>query len=299
MTVRELDIDTIEIIPGRNLREIFETTDLEESMGALGLFHPVQVVMVDGGYVCNAGERRLRAARNLGWTRIEVKVLEGLDELDLELAAIDENIVRRDLSGPALDHALRRRKEIYLAKHPDTARGVAGGSTPEEGERTKSFAEDTAEKTGRTTRTIERSVRRAEKLSPKAMRAYQGGEINLTQADVIAGRSYDEQDRLVEQIKGLSVQDTRRVVAGELYDIETPAARRPISPVKLLEDLYNHGQRIAAILHTLKNCEDLGPEVIQSVQGLKDTLLEEFQEFDNAVVGRTDSAAPGEVEPPF
>ena len=36
MVMQELDISTIEIVPGRNLREDFDTSDLEESMGAGG-----------------------------------------------------------------------------------------------------------------------------------------------------------------------------------------------------------------------------------------------------------------------
>mgnify|MGYP001387068779 CR=1 FL=1 len=66
----------------------------------------------------------------------------------------------------------------------------------------------------------------------------------------------------------------------------------------MLEDLYNHGQRIAAILHKLKDCEDLGPEVIDSVEGLKDNLIEEFVEFAETVADRSD-ATPPVIEPPF
>ena len=300
MGVQEIDIDRIDIVPGRNLREHFDTTDLEQSMDSIGLLHPVQIVVVDGQYVCNAGERRLRAARKLGWTRITANILEGIDEVDAELAAIDENIVRKDLAGAILDKALKRRKELYLAKYPQTAQGFAGAAAvanPEE--KVKSFAEDTAEKTGRTARTIERSVRRAEKLSPKAMKAYESGSINLTQADVLAGRPFDEQDRLVEQIKGLSVQETRKIVAGDLYGIEDAPKARTVSPVKLLEDLYNHGQRIASILHKMKACEEIGEEVLASVEGLRENLIEEFDEFASAITQPAKSDLADDEIAPF
>ena len=205
-------------------------------------------------------------------------------------------------TGATLDKALRRRKELYLEKFPTSAAGTAGATAvnnPDE-EAVKSFADDTAEKTGKTARTVERSVRRAEKLSPKAMRAYEAGDINLTQADVLAGRPYDEQDRLVEQIKGKSVQETKKIVAGDLYDIDD--APRQISPVKLLEDLYSHGQRIAALLHKLKSHDECGPEVVLSVLGLKQNLLEEFEEFE-AGAGRdtpaTDNDADSTTNAPF
>ena len=289
MKVQRISVNDIEIVEGRNFREgEFVTADLEESMNALGLLHPIQVVPIDGGFILNAGERRLRAARKLGWSSIDAVVMAGIDEVDIELAAIDENIIRRDLQGASLDRALKRRKELYLQKYPQTAAHIAGGvarANGEEAERQKSFAEDTAEKTGKSSRTIERSVRRAERLSPATMKAYEAGQITQTQADILAGRPWEEQDLLISKVTGKSVEETRQIIAGEF---PSEHAEPDASPVKLLENLYMHGQKIVAILEQLTHLDNLDPEFIESVLNLQISLNEEFTTFADALEDKMD-----------
>ena len=62
-----------------------------------------------------AGARRLAACKQLGWTEIPATVVE-LYDIDLELAEIDENLIRMELT--ALDRAeqLERRKWIFGQK---------------------------------------------------------------------------------------------------------------------------------------------------------------------------------------
>jgi ParB/RepB/Spo0J family partition protein len=300
LTILDLEIASIEIDPHRNLRDEITTADLEESMRAIGLLHPIQVVpRAGGGYVLNGGERRLRAAMALGWETIEARVLEGGNEIDIELAAIDENIVRRDLQGASLDRALARRKELYLQKFPDTAAHVAGGKARAAGpevDRPRSFVEDTADKTGKSPRTIERSVRRAERLSPATMKAYEEGRITQSQADVLAGRPWEDQDRVLDHVVGRSVEETRRIVAGEPAE-SGPAETGP-GAMKHLEDLYMHGQKIVSVLEHLGRLRELDPEFVESVLNLRDSLNEEFDRFADHARGLNDGLAFPE-EPPF
>lgn len=299
MAVRELEISLIDIIPGRNLREEIVTSDLEESMAAIGLLHPIQVVPEGERFILNAGERRLRAAMILGWTSIDALILDSGDEVEIELAAIDENIVRRDLLGASLDRALARRKELYLQKFPETAAHVAGGvarAASPDTDRPRSFVEDTADKTGKSPRTIERSVRRAERLSPSTMKAYEEGRITQSQADILASRPWDEQDQLLDRVAGCSVEETRRVVSGdeEPVAVEEPA---DAGPIKHLEDLYMYGQKIVSILEHLGRQENLDPEYIESVLNLRENLHEEFERFAEAALAQGDTQFP--YEPPF
>lgn len=90
----------------------------------------------------------------LGWKEIPA-VSIGLDELQAELAEIDENLVRRDLSVLERAEHLARRKELYEAIHPETKHG---GDRKSETAKIKirnpdldsdSFVDDAAKKTGR------------------------------------------------------------------------------------------------------------------------------------------------------
>lgn len=283
--IRDIPLDKIAIDPDHNYREDMSTDDLEESMGAIGLLHPIVVARAEGDeadgerFVLNSGERRLRAAVKLGWASIQARIMEA-DAVSLELASIDENIVRRGLRGAALDRALARRKELYLLKFPETAQYVAGAhaaANPDQ-DRTRSFTEDTADKTGKSPRTIERSVRRAERLSPGTMQAYEQGRISQTQADILAGLPHQEQETILEHVVGKSVEETRSLVSGELERAGQDAAKAT-SPMQRLEELYMYGQKVVATLDALAKSGALDEELVVSVLNLQDTLNEEFTSF--------------------
>ena len=91
------------------------------------VFHPAWSKYsrtIDQGHTLIAGLHRLEAAKLLGWAEIDCTVTS-LDGLQAELAEIDENFIRNDLS--ALEHGemLLRRKEIYETLHPETRAGTA------------------------------------------------------------------------------------------------------------------------------------------------------------------------------
>jgi ParB family chromosome partitioning protein len=72
--------------------------ELAESMRTTGLLQPVVVRnAVDGKFELIAGERRWRAAEQLGWTEIDAVVREADDRTLLAMALV-ENLQRDDLS---------------------------------------------------------------------------------------------------------------------------------------------------------------------------------------------------------
>ena len=76
---------------------------------------------------CLAGLHRLEACRALGWATIPVTVV-ATDTLRNELAELDENLVRRQLTALQEADALAWRKELYEALHPETrSRTITGG----------------------------------------------------------------------------------------------------------------------------------------------------------------------------
>jgi ParB family chromosome partitioning protein len=76
-----------------------ELAELEASLGSSGLLQPITVRPAQGGrgYELIAGERRLRAATNLGWTEISASIKE-VDDRTLLTLALVENLQRADLN---------------------------------------------------------------------------------------------------------------------------------------------------------------------------------------------------------
>ena len=95
----EVDLDSI--VPGpMQPRTHFDETSLEslaESIKTHGVVQPLLVRRRDNGFELIAGERRWRAAKLAGLTRVPVVVKEVPDDSLLEIALI-ENIQREDLN---------------------------------------------------------------------------------------------------------------------------------------------------------------------------------------------------------
>ncbi len=77
-----------------------ELAELEASLRATGLLQPITVRPAGDGtaYELVAGERRLRAAINLGWTEIPA-VVKPIDDRTLLTLALVENLQRTDLDA--------------------------------------------------------------------------------------------------------------------------------------------------------------------------------------------------------
>ena len=103
--------------------------------------------------------------------------IRGLEGLRAELAEIDENFVRSDLTPLEFGELLLRRKEVYEALHPESVQTNQGGPfrgnqhqkvSDKMTQTTKSFAQDTAEKLCIGRRTVERQVQIAKNLTSEA-----------------------------------------------------------------------------------------------------------------------------------
>lgn len=98
---------------------------------------------------------------NAGWTMIPCSVLE-LSALDAELAEIDENLCRHELSTLERAECLARRKKLYEAKFPQAKHGgdrVSNAARDQVAESAVcSFATDTATRTGTSERTVREDV---------------------------------------------------------------------------------------------------------------------------------------------
>jgi ParB family chromosome partitioning protein len=85
--------------PRRNFRPA-EQLELKESLKSSGLLQPVAVRPKRGeidSYELIAGERRLRAASDLGWKSIDA-IVKNLDDREMLTLALIENLQREDLN---------------------------------------------------------------------------------------------------------------------------------------------------------------------------------------------------------
>ena len=123
--LRELPLASVKPNPyqPRTRMDQAELTDLANSMEASGLLQPVIVRPSDHGFELIAGERRWRAAQQLGWAKIPAVVREVDDRTLLTLALI-ENLQRDDLSPIDEASGYRRLGEEFQLGHAEIGKAV-------------------------------------------------------------------------------------------------------------------------------------------------------------------------------
>ncbi len=177
MKVVAIPLDQIDV--GERLREIDEdyATMLAESFKADGQRTPIEVRerSEDGKYRLIAGAHRIRAAQIAGLMTV-LAIVKTVTNDEAALLEIDENLIRHDLT--ALDRAtfLAKRKELYLKIYPETATG--GDRRSDQKHRfvflKEKFSEATAKRLGVSDGTIDRAIRRFNRITPKVRRMLSG-----------------------------------------------------------------------------------------------------------------------------
>jgi ParB-like chromosome segregation protein Spo0J len=188
---------------------------LMESIKVIGIFNPLRVraarKMVMGveadAYEVIAGGHRLRAASKLGLETVPCTVVND-DDLHAELAAIDENLCRADLSPAQRATATARRKQIYEDLHPETVhggnqQGPSGQFGHTEAER---FTGETAKATGKSERAVRRDADRGKNVAPDVL-------------DTVIGTHLDK-GAFLDDLKKLPPDEQRSKVARALASEE-------------------------------------------------------------------------------
>ncbi len=108
--------------PRKNFSEA-QLAELVESIKQYGIIQPLIVTKKSGGYELIAGERRLRAAKQLQLKTVPVIVREAKEQEKLELALI-ENLQREDLNPIETALAYRKLMEEFSMSQEDMAKRV-------------------------------------------------------------------------------------------------------------------------------------------------------------------------------
>ena len=193
----------IKINPGRRKVEAKDVQDLAKSISQVGLLNPITVTP---DHTLIAGNHRLEAAKLLEWTEIECTVCD-VSGLLVELAEIDENFVRVNLSPIEFGDLLLRRKKIYEALHPEAKHGGDRKSGEIKTAKCKldparSFVKDTAEKLGVNPSTVHRELQTAKNLTPEAKEIIRGSNADITKTDALklSRLAPDQQEQAATQL---------------------------------------------------------------------------------------------------
>lgn len=114
-----IDIDKIDLNPNQPREEFTdaELNELKNSIKEYGLLNPVTVKLSNDKqrYILIAGERRLRATKLLGESKIKASVIdkEDISNMDLAVLAIIENIQREDLNPVELSNSYQMLIDNY------------------------------------------------------------------------------------------------------------------------------------------------------------------------------------------
>ena len=231
-----INIDTI-AIPDR-LRLMCPNTieELAASFAEVGLLNPITVRPNEdgGGYILVAGRHRWLAAQRCEWKTIHCIVKRDLDADKAELAEIDENLIRAELSPAERALHVDRRKAIYEKLHPETKHGgdrksaKTKKSSRQVGDLKKRFTKDTAGKTGQSERSVQRDASRGENVAvlPDIVGTSldQGAEI-----DALAKLPVDEQRELAARARSGEKVSAKQTGSAEISTEDRQAAMAELS----------------------------------------------------------------------
>ena len=254
-----ISISEIKINPGRREALPERVAELAKSIAEVGLLNPVTL---DRANTLIAGLHRLEAAKLLGWSEVDCTV-SSLEGLQAELAEIDENFVRTDLSAIEYGEILLRRKEIYEALHPETIPTNQGGPfrgnqhlvvSDKMTQTTKSFVEDTAEKLGVGKRTVERQIQTAKNMTPEAKAIIRDSGAKVTKKDAmkLSRLEPEQQKDAASQLAAGEIRSMAEYQPPQETGTEEPAVEPP--PFKLSEQQFtSFKESVAALKDTEKD----------------------------------------------
>ena len=112
--VKDIDLDLIVENPYQPRKNFDETAlrELSESIKRHGLIQTIIVIEKDGGYMLIAGERRFRATKLLGESKIKAIVAD-IESQSLRELALIENIQREDLNPIELANSYKELIDEY------------------------------------------------------------------------------------------------------------------------------------------------------------------------------------------
>ena len=218
----KLDIARIQV--GQRKRKLDEgkVRSLAESFESIGQLQPITVEQCEyGNYRMIAGLHRLEAAKLLGWKAIDATVFSG-DIIEAELAEIDENLMRNDLTVLEQGEHLQRRNEILEAMGVRAKASPGVNQYTEVGETVSPTRTtfDIAKEVGLSERSAQQRMQVARNIVPEVKDAIRDTEIanSTTQLLALARLAPEKQAEVTKFLSGemtieRAVREIRRKAA--------------------------------------------------------------------------------------
>ena len=223
--VREIDVERITPNPYQPRTHFNEVAlkELSESIKSHGLLQPIIVVAKDDGYMLLAGERRLRASKLAGFTRIKAIVAD-IESKNLRELALIENIQREDLNPVELAVAYKELIEEYKITQDGLSEIIHKSRT-------------------QITNTI-----RLLSLSEQTKKYLAEGALSQGHAKVLVGLEPKDEETIVNTILGqkLSVRETEALVK-KLKSSDEPIGKQEKTVSAIHEELHMLQNRLSEL----------------------------------------------------
>ncbi|AFL67874.1 ParB/RepB/Spo0J family partition protein [Sulfurospirillum barnesii] len=220
--VREVDIDRVTPNPYQPRVTFNEVAlkELSESIKRHGLLQPIIVVAKDDNYMLLAGERRLRASKLAGFTKIKAIVAD-IESKNLRELALIENIQREDLNPIELAVAYKELIEEYQITQDGLSEIIHKSRT-------------------QITNTI-----RLLSLSEQTKQYLAEGTLSQGHAKVLVGLEAKDEATIVNTILGqkLSVRETEALVK-HLKGNDKPIGKEEKTAIRIPDELYAVSTRL-------------------------------------------------------
>lgn len=225
MIVQLIEIDKITVSGRKRRLNQEKVNELSSSIMENGLLNPITVKpALNGCYGLIAGYHRLMAYCDLGLSKIPANVVE-LDDLSSELAEIDENLKRNELTVLEQGEHLVRREQILQvkglrAKVGDNQHTITSKSASAPGAPPQKTTPELASEIGLSQRATQERKQIANDIIPQVKEAIADSQIadSTKQLLALARLEPQQQVRVAEKIssgEAKSVVDANRLIVKE------------------------------------------------------------------------------------
>ena len=234
MQIKIVKISGIKINPRNRQYKEDKAHEIAESIHEIGLLHPVTI---DADNTLIAGLHRLEAAKLLGWEEIPCTIFD-MNNAE-ELAEIDENLIRAELTELEKADLFYRAKEIYELRHPESKRfekvkqnlkpfmntdndtmslsDKGNNSNGLQADTIKGFTENTAEKLNNSARSIQRLIHISKNITPEVKNIIKNTAIADSKTELLSLARIEPEKQL--EVVGILKNGNAKKVKEAIYQV--------------------------------------------------------------------------------